>query len=1240
MAYQPKSYRKFLAGSVSAALVASAVGPVVANAASFSDVNPNDSHAADISALVEKGYITGYPDGTFKPYDNVTRGQVAKIFARILKDQGFQVPADKKAFDDVPVDSQDKELVEAAAIVKAAGVMTGSEGKLNPYQPITRQQMAKVLVEAFKLTKPADFTSKITDLDKADAWARDYIQTLEANHVTVVTEYKPTDSVTRAAFASFVKRALDVSAVNPKVESIKAINATTVEVTFKDAIENVASLHFSIEGLEVKNAALKQNNDKVVVLTTSEQEGGKQYTVKLDGEELGKFTGISAVIPTSITLETNSVQGKIGKEVTLRANIGQKVAGVPVTFNIDASATSLNKDRVVEVYTNADGIAEYTYTQYAAGVDTVSVYPTGAASTRDIASVYWGVEPILTLTADKKETVANKDVVTYTATLLDPVSGKPLANKILNVTLAENINTTTKDDSFAVVTDAETGKSVTPYQSATGEEELQVTTDRNGKATFTVSGNNTQATPIVFLDVPAATGDANSWIYGDSDNRLDARELQVKGDTVVFEGVQKNYQLSFDVTKDVEAAVHYKYDYTLTVLDKDGKPYAGGTVWVGLDELLDKNFSTNTKAVLEDADGNQGTTLPVTLDSKGQATISVVSDTENDTATPVAWIDLNDEGAQQGELEAGEPYAKGGSVTFRKEIANGAKLAVTSAGDTGVHGVYVHDAATTALVNPEFELQLLNQSGKLTNTDHFKRVTYTVKNTGTNPVKVVFKSNNVDFDNYSEGVQEVTIAAGNSYTLAGNVYNNAAVSDNRAQLEIVARTKGKLEVKASGTTTDDLYVAGQPQTVEWVDASEHTSGELTGEVVGYYTGSDATDAGYVVVKVDGTSQYRWFKYQGNDNFYVGTSTDFAKLTKLDEAAFEKAISTGDRITYDPDNTPNPDVRLINADNSKDDDQVDVYVAPPTPADHIVSAVGTDTDHDGFYDQVTVTFSGNVNASTVEIGDFAIPGATVTTVNSTGNQVVTVTLTDSVLPVSAAFPTVTVSNVSLADGTRINGESQVATDDVAPYILNATTAQTNATAQLTANGGGVINLAINTAGPLGHTMDGAFGNNLQYQIIDSGAGGLNVSYAAGLLTIDLGGTNPTVAQVIAAINAEGTFRATLPATTNAADTFTAAEVMPPANFTGGQDVVTVDFSEAVNAATLDLAAADNNFDLAGGAFTGTTAVVDANTVTITITDAAAQVKGDTITITAGTISDGNANAAGTAGTVVNPNRTIN
>jgi trimeric autotransporter adhesin len=52
-----QNFGKFLSGTVTAAIVALAIAPVASAAASFTDVNPNDSHAANINALVEKGYI-------------------------------------------------------------------------------------------------------------------------------------------------------------------------------------------------------------------------------------------------------------------------------------------------------------------------------------------------------------------------------------------------------------------------------------------------------------------------------------------------------------------------------------------------------------------------------------------------------------------------------------------------------------------------------------------------------------------------------------------------------------------------------------------------------------------------------------------------------------------------------------------------------------------------------------------------------------------------------------------------------------------------------------------------------------------------------------------------------------------------------------------------------------------------------------------------------------------------------
>lgn len=63
----------------------------------FSDVPPSKHFAEAVYDLAERNIIGGYPDGTFKPGNSITRGQAAAIIAKLikldtskLKDPGFK----------------------------------------------------------------------------------------------------------------------------------------------------------------------------------------------------------------------------------------------------------------------------------------------------------------------------------------------------------------------------------------------------------------------------------------------------------------------------------------------------------------------------------------------------------------------------------------------------------------------------------------------------------------------------------------------------------------------------------------------------------------------------------------------------------------------------------------------------------------------------------------------------------------------------------------------------------------------------------------------------------------------------------------------------------------------------------------------------------------------------------------------------------------------------------------------
>ena len=80
----------------------------------FSDVRPVDYFYAPVQYLACHGVISGYADGTFRPYANTTRGQMVKIVVGAFNTPHHQ-PANGKTFADVPPAHPFFGFVEAAA---------------------------------------------------------------------------------------------------------------------------------------------------------------------------------------------------------------------------------------------------------------------------------------------------------------------------------------------------------------------------------------------------------------------------------------------------------------------------------------------------------------------------------------------------------------------------------------------------------------------------------------------------------------------------------------------------------------------------------------------------------------------------------------------------------------------------------------------------------------------------------------------------------------------------------------------------------------------------------------------------------------------------------------------------------------------------------------------------------------------------------------------------------------------
>ncbi len=86
-------------------------------------------------------YIIGYPDGTVKPENSITRAEVAAIFARTLKLQGEVRHV--KMFSDVDTGYWGAEYIETVA---ARGIFKGyADNTFGPDKPITRAELAAAI---------------------------------------------------------------------------------------------------------------------------------------------------------------------------------------------------------------------------------------------------------------------------------------------------------------------------------------------------------------------------------------------------------------------------------------------------------------------------------------------------------------------------------------------------------------------------------------------------------------------------------------------------------------------------------------------------------------------------------------------------------------------------------------------------------------------------------------------------------------------------------------------------------------------------------------------------------------------------------------------------------------------------------------------------------------------------------------------------------------------------------------
>ena len=212
--------------------MAALVPPVFAQETRFNDVESSYWANQYVQSLSQANVISGFPDGTFRPEEQMTRAQFASVL-----NGAFPLPTVRpsKTFSDVPADHWAAGAISSAY---AKGFLSGyPDGTFGLDQPITRLEVLISLTNGLGLKTVGDtnqLLAAFADKGEIPDWARGAIAAATDKQLIVnypnVNRLNPGRNATRAEIAAIAHQALVNSGRARAIASayVPAITATPV----------------------------------------------------------------------------------------------------------------------------------------------------------------------------------------------------------------------------------------------------------------------------------------------------------------------------------------------------------------------------------------------------------------------------------------------------------------------------------------------------------------------------------------------------------------------------------------------------------------------------------------------------------------------------------------------------------------------------------------------------------------------------------------------------------------------------------------------------------------------------------------------------------------------------------------------------------------------------------------------------------------------------------------------------
>lgn len=175
-------------------------------------------HIPSVDCIFAMDIARGFTDGTYKPFEETTRGQMATFIVNALEAAGYDLPAaEDSPFTDIAgsVHEENIEILATIGVTKGTSATTYS-----PTQVVHRDQMASYLVQAAEY---AFGTDDFTPIEGVPAFpdvppANVHFENVNAGALVLGLVdgresgmYNPNEPVLRQQMASFLVRLVDLT---------------------------------------------------------------------------------------------------------------------------------------------------------------------------------------------------------------------------------------------------------------------------------------------------------------------------------------------------------------------------------------------------------------------------------------------------------------------------------------------------------------------------------------------------------------------------------------------------------------------------------------------------------------------------------------------------------------------------------------------------------------------------------------------------------------------------------------------------------------------------------------------------------------------------------------------------------------------------------------------------------------------------------------------------------------------